>query len=106
MEYNLIQYLQRRNPSVPGIVDKLAPPKERNLEKVKKILEDDRCHKTCLRNLWKGALNEKNISIDHFVPWSYVAHDELWNLTPTTRRINSSKKQQPAGLEYLLSNVM
>ena len=36
-------------------------------------------------------LNEKNISIDHFVPWSYVAHDELWNLTPTTRSINSSK---------------
>lgn len=34
---------------------------------------------------------EKNISIDHFVPWSYVAHDELWNLTPTTRSINSSK---------------
>lgn len=25
------------------------------------------------------------------MPWSYVAHDELWNLTPTTRSINSSK---------------
>ena len=36
VELNLIQYLQRRNPSVPGIVDKLYPPKERNLEKVKK----------------------------------------------------------------------
>ena len=22
-------------------------------------------------------LTEKDISIDHFVPWSYVAHDEL-----------------------------
>ena len=37
IELNLIQYLQRRNPSVPGIVDKLFPPKERNLDKVKKI---------------------------------------------------------------------
>lgn len=36
VERNLIQYFQRRNPSVPGIVDKLYPPKERNLEKVKK----------------------------------------------------------------------
>ena len=36
-------------------------------------------------------LNVKNISIDHFVPWSYVAHDELWNLTPTILSINSSK---------------
>ena len=33
----------------------------------------------------------EDISIDHFVPWSYVAHDELWNLVPTTRSLNSSK---------------
>ena len=25
------------------------------------------------------------------MPWQYVAHDELWNLHPTTRSINSSK---------------
>jgi hypothetical protein len=31
------------------------------------------------------------ISVDHFVPWQYVAHDELWNLHPTTKSINSSK---------------
>ena len=31
------------------------------------------------------------MSIDHFVPWSYVASDELWNLIPTKKSINSSK---------------
>ena len=36
-------------------------------------------------------LTEKDISIDHFVPWSYVAHDEMWNLNPTTKSIKSSK---------------
>ncbi len=36
-------------------------------------------------------MTEKDLSIDHFVPWSYVAHDELWNLNPTTKSINSSK---------------
>ncbi len=36
-------------------------------------------------------LKDVPISIDHFVPWSYVAHDELWNLTPTIRSVNSSK---------------
>ena len=36
-------------------------------------------------------MTEKDISIDHFVPWSYVAHDEMWNLNPTTKTINSSK---------------
>ena len=36
-------------------------------------------------------MTNENISVDHFVPWQYVAHDELWNLHPTTRSINSSK---------------
>ena len=32
-----------------------------------------------------------SISIDHFVPWSYTASDELWNLIPTEKSVNSSK---------------
>ena len=27
----------------------------------------------------------------HFVPWSFVLHDELWNLAPVFRNTNSSK---------------
>lgn len=91
LQYKKIIYLQKRNPSVPGIADKLYPPQERKLEKVK--------------NYWKlllsihpiqeiyghEQLTNRDISIDHFVPWSYVAHDEFWNLHPTTREINSSK---------------
>ncbi len=91
LQYNMIMYLQRRNPSVPGIADKLYPPQERKLDKVKKywklLLE--------LRPVYEIyghlQLSVKDISIDHFVPWSYVAHDEFWNLHPTTRSINSSK---------------
>lgn len=94
LQYNMITYLQRRNPSVPGIADKLYPPKERNLDKVKKlwrmIIE---LHPT--REIYGNVdLSVQNISIDHFVPWSYVAHDELWNLHPTTRAINSSKSNR------------
>lgn len=87
----MIQYLQRRNPSVPGIVEKLYPPRERNLEKVKKYWKIIVSIRPVHEIYGENPLNEKNISIDHFVPWPYVAHDELWNLTPTTRSINSSK---------------
>ena len=91
LEYNMILYLQKRNPSVPGIADKLYPPMERKLEKVKQywklIIELEP-----VREIYKNdLLTEKDISIDHFVPWSYVAHDEMWNLNPTTKSINSSK---------------
>lgn len=36
LQYNMIIYLQKRNPSVPGIADKLQPPRERKLDKVQK----------------------------------------------------------------------
>jgi len=90
-EYNLIQYLQRRNPSVPGIPNKIEAPKARNLEKVKAlwraVMEVEP-----VREIYSAHVMERsNLSIDHFVPWSYVAHDELWNLSPTTRSINSKK---------------
>ena len=87
----MILYLQRRNPSVPGISDKLYPPQERKLERVKKywrlLAELSPIHEIYGNNL----LTSNNISVDHFVPWSFVAHDEFWNLHPTTRVINSSK---------------
>ena len=94
IQYNMILYLQRRNPSVPGISDKLYPPQDRKLEKIKKywklISEIELFHE-----IYSGAeISKNNISIDHFVPWSYVAHDEFWNLHPTTRAINSSKSNR------------
>lgn len=96
---------------MPGISDKLYPPRERKLEKVKKywklLSELAPIHEIYGEN----RLAPENISIDHFVPWSYVAHDEFWNLHPTTRAINSSKSNRLpewelyfprfAGLEYL-----
>ena len=91
IQYNMITYLQRRNPSVPGISDKLYPPQERSLTRVKKywklLSELSEVHEI----YGNGIMTPENISIDHFVPWSYVAHDEFWNLHPTTRSINSSK---------------
>lgn len=90
-DFNLITYLQRRNPTVPGISNKIYPPQERKL--------------TAATNYWKYIIQQgdvtdiysgeilttRGLSIDHFVPWSYVASDELWNLIPTEKSINSSK---------------
>ena len=92
MQLNLIHYLQRRNPSVPGIADKLSTPQSRDIERVRKYWKLIISLKPQIRDIYGhiDLINEK-ISIDHFVPWQYVAHDELWNLHPTTKSINSSK---------------
>ena len=34
------------------------------------------------------------LSIDHFVPRSYISNDELWNLTPMRKSLNSSKNNK------------
>ena len=33
-------------------------------------------------------------SIDHLIPWSYIYHDDLWNLVCTHRSCNSSKSNR------------
>lgn len=91
LKYNMIMYLQKRNPSVPGISDKLKAPVVRKMDKVQRywklLLELGP-----VREIYGDeVITKKDISIDHFVPWSYVAHDEFWNLHPTKREINSSK---------------
>lgn len=91
LEYKVILYLQKRNPSVPGIADKLCPPQERKLDKVKKYWKLILSLEPVREIYSDQILTDKDISIDHFVPWSYVAHDEMWNLNPTTKSINSSK---------------
>lgn len=116
IQYNMIKYLQKRNPNVPGIADKLYPPQERKLEKVKKYWRLLLSIEPIYEIYGHVQLSDKDISIDHFVPWSYVAHDEFWNLHPTTRSINSRKSNylpdwntyfpQLARLEYVSYELM
>lgn len=91
INFNLITYLQKRNPNVPGISDKLNAPQERKMEKAKaywKLVAEIEPLKEIYGN---QLVAPREISLDHFIPWSYVANDELWNLHPTTKSINSSK---------------
>lgn len=92
--YNMIEYLQRRNPNVPGLSSKLSPPQERDLAKVQGLWKK-LANVMEVRDIYGGlVLTSKDLSIDHFVPWSYVTHDELWNLSPTTKSINSQKSNR------------
>lgn len=95
--YKLVCFLQKRNPNTPGIAMKLEAPKSRNL--------------TAQTAIWKEIIQRKHIvdiytdkefiddnykiygvlSLDHFIPWSFALHDQMWNLVPTFKNINSKK---------------
>ena len=46
-------------------------------------------------------LKEEEISIDHFIPWSYIYSDDLWNLVITSKSYNSTKTNKRPSNEYL-----
>ena len=53
-------------------------------------------------------VNTKQYDIDHFIPWSFVMNDELWNLMPMDSSLNSSKKGFLSGnlsLKYNLHSI-
>lgn len=97
-----LNYLQKRNPEMPGLIFKMKPIKrDRKLKYV--------------RNLWKELLKVESFKdifsgedvdindfeIDHFIPWSYVACDELWNLSPIHKSVNIDKSNYLVPEEYI-----
>ena len=90
--WHLVKFMQKNNANVIGLSEKLHKPTTRNL--------------TFANRFWKGYLAEnqnvyciysgqritlQNLSLDHFLPWSYVVHDQLWNIIPTSISVNSGK---------------
>lgn len=83
-----------------------------------------------VRKLWEGILKVHEVKdiftgkpivsqqydVDHFIPWSFVMNDELWNLMPADSSLNSSKsnrlpKWNPffavfAGNQYLMYELI
>lgn len=95
--YKLVCFLQKRNQNVPAIAFKLEAPKTRNLIPAtklwKKIIDDKKITDIYTGMEFSGSNYDKYgvLSIDHFIPWSFVLHDEMWNLVPTFKNINSKK---------------
>ena len=96
IQYEKVKWLQNNNPDVPGLVYKLAPLNE----KMRKLAN--------VRRLWTSIMDMHEIhdvfteeiikvddfDVDHFVPWSFVMNDELWNLMPMDSGLNSSKSNK------------
>lgn len=110
LESKLIYFLQRKNPNVPAIPFKLKPAQKRNLTKAKKFWKDiNNCIEikdiyTELNFTSENTQKLGVLSIDHFIPWSFVLHDELWNLTPTFQKVNSSKNNSLPNIDKYIDN--
>lgn len=95
--WNLTLFLQSRNPNIPDIANKLIKPATRN------SLTQQR------NQFWDLVLNEVgsvkciytnkpltvgNYAVEHFIPYSFVSHNLIWNLIPADKSFNSSKSNK------------
>ena len=118
IQYEKVKWLQNNNPEVPGLIYKLAPMDEkmRRLNSVRKLWEAVLDEKPIVDVFKNSPIVKGSYDVDHFIPWSFVMNDELWNLMPMDSALNSSKsnklpKWDPffgrfAGNQYILYGII
>lgn len=100
-----VKYLQNRNPEVPGIIYKLEPEneKQRKLNNVRTLWTAIMEKEVVLDIYSDNRLNNQKYDVDHFIPWNYIANDEIWNLMPMESKLNSSKNKKLPDWELYFS---
>ncbi|SDM47677.1 HNH endonuclease domain-containing protein [Lachnospira pectinoschiza] len=96
IQYEKVKWLQNNNPEVPSLVYKLEPMDE-NVRKLSKVhkLWDAIMDVSPVIDVFKGSvIDESAYDVDHFIPWSFVMNDELWNLMPMDSALNSAKSNK------------
>ncbi len=88
-----VKWLQNNNPEVPGLVYKLSATEEktRKLNNARKLWDAVLEVKPIVDVFKDELVNTKEYDLDHFIPWSFVMNDELWNLMPMDSSLNSTK---------------
>jgi len=95
--WNLSLFLQSKNPNVPDIPNKLIKPATRNsLTKQRKQFWDLVFNELgSVKCIYSGKeLTKGNYAVEHFIPYSFVSHDLIWNLIPADKSFNSSKSNK------------
>ena len=105
--WGLTNFIQVRNPNVPNISNKLIKKEERNsLSAQRKFWNTAINGGLRVKCLYTGnLLLEHEYDLDHFIPWSFVSHDLLWNLMPADSNINSTKSNKLPDLDLYLPKL-
>lgn len=106
-EQQLSRYLQARNPNVPGIINKLELPRRRSLGPVRawwaQIIAQ--AGDSGVVDIFSGETVADRFEVDHFLPWSFVVHDEFWNLAPIIPAANRNKSDHHPALDLYLPRL-
>ena len=90
------RFLEKIN-TLPRIIEKVESEvvRRRALTSYQSIFRDQRECFYCNR-----TLDERQIHVDHFIPWSYIFEDEAWNLVLACQDCNLKKSDSLAGSSF------
>lgn len=99
--WNLAQFIQARNANVPQVVNKLVrPPSRSALTAQRDLWNAVMDHTGDLSCIYTGSqLAGADYHMEHFIPYAFVAHDQLWNLVPAAPAYNLTKRDNLPSLD-------
>lgn len=97
------RFLEVRNPNTPSLTAKITGAVRGALTKPRKLWDAAIMRAPdAVRCIYSGAALElDNYSVDHYLPWEFIGHDNFWNLVPTLKEVNSSKSDILPDKRYL-----
>lgn len=83
------------------VIDKLelATPRRHDLSIYREILKREFEEDTCF---YCGKKLQRNIHVDHFIPWSFVKDDKIWNFVLSCPTCNERKNNKVPQMQYLI----
>ena len=101
--YSWAKFLEQVNDdnSLIRVIDKLelATPRRENLSVYREILrkefEEDAC-------FYCGKKLQTGIHVDHFIPWSFVKDDKIWNFVLSCPACNLKKNNKIPSPDYIV----
>ncbi len=95
------------NVSLAGALEKLRtfPITERDVEPARSFYEQLLAEAGVLDCTWSGRpiMSRESLHIDHLLPFSVFRNNDLWNLLPSTNRVNLDKKDKIPSLACIES---
>ncbi|MGN7986107.1 HNH endonuclease domain-containing protein [Pedobacter sp. 22226] len=93
--------LQKHNPNVPDIPNKLIKPaKRKSLVIQRRFWNRVIDHTGPLECIYtRKKLEPASFAVEHFIPSAFVSHDLIWNLIPADPSFNSRKNDRLPHIE-------
>lgn len=104
--YEWARYLEKVNTDVSTIhlLTKIEESTKReNLSVFRHILYDEFEYDHCF--YCGKKVSSRNSDIDHFIPWSFIKDDNIWNLVVSCSSCNRSKNDKLASTEFLFKLI-